>query len=257
MKVVTFFSAKGGVGKTTLSVIFSSWLSYSQKEKVFVTDFDYPSHHFFSLRQHEINVFNDPEQGAALRRMTLGNTLYPITKCNGKTSFTQEELASIVAGVRREKFNHPENCYLILDFPGRFLPDDPVNVLVRNGLVDLVVFLADTDRQSKSDAVMVNKEMSRNHQKTLVLWNREAQNERTGKRDWYSGAEKTFNMLGIPVCKTRMRDILILRRDAETTGFIRSTMCFPESNIRKYCPYITDIFTEIKSRLDGTWRDEE
>ena len=42
MKSVSFFSSKGGVGKSIHTIMFASYLSYVKGKKVLVADLDHP-----------------------------------------------------------------------------------------------------------------------------------------------------------------------------------------------------------------------
>lgn len=84
-----------------------------------------------------------------------------------------------------------------------------------------------------------------------VLWNKELNTERKGKKDWYADYNQEFEVMGVKVISTRMRDISITRRDGATMGFIKSTRCWPASNIQMRCPYLEDIFREVKDMLDS------
>ena len=257
MKVVTFFNAKGGTGKTTFTVLMASWLAYKKNCRVAVYDCDYPSYQLLNMRAGDMSfVKTNPLSPAA--KFSIGNTFYPVAKAMGKDVFTDAQLSMISSQIR--KIKDSGDGYLLLDFPGRFLPSDPAWRLVRDGVVDFVVLPVDTDQQSRGDAMDVYFKMQkirRGGQRGAFLWNREAPAERRGRRDWYGESTALFREFGIPVIHTRMRDIIIARRDASTFGFIRNTLCWPQANIDKACPYIEDIFEEIKARVDGTFKERE
>ena len=50
MKILSFYSEKGGMGKTTFTALFASWLAYVKKEKVIVLDFDFPGYQMYNMR---------------------------------------------------------------------------------------------------------------------------------------------------------------------------------------------------------------
>ena len=261
MKTVSFFTEKGGEGKTTLSVLFASWLAYCQKERVQVLDFDHPTFQFSQMRNNDLNLYSNPANRVLIREASRVSP-YPVNKIHGKNGYSLVELNSMVKSLKEQK-EKLGNGYLVLDFPGRFLPSDPAYHLMVNGAVDLVVYLVDSDRQSRAAVVTVNSvlnPMGQHRQDVIALWNREHRDERTqvkkGKKDIYEVGNGMLRALGIPVISRKMRDILIARRDSDTFGFIRSTICWPEANIKAKCPYIYDIFSEVKSRLDGNWEDK-
>lgn len=269
MKTLSFYNEKGGTGKTTLTALFCSWLAYNQKERVVALDLDFPSFQLDAMRQNDLKVYADLAKNnptSPVVRLCAENEPFPLGKINEKNSmFTQGDLVSI--GNTLSKMREGAG-YMLLDFPGRYFGgdeqgrgEDAISFLSRNGMIDLVVFPIDSDRQSIASALEISyrirkaaKEGGRG-QEILFLWNREAQKERSGKRDWYSESEKTFASMGIPVAGDRVHEVLIARRDIGTFGFIRNTLCWPKQNISKACPNIENIFREVKSRVDGTWTE--
>lgn len=260
MKVITFFSEKGGVGKTTLTALMASYLAYDKKERVFVMDCDYPSFHFSKMR--EIDAAKLTPDNPAFIRAVGTNVPYKIGRIAQKAQFTRAELDSIAEKLKAQTQG---DGYFFLDLPGRFLPTDPAYHLATRGLIDLVVFPVDSDRQSRASALMVAnylrskqfREVSgkKNGQNMCILWNRETQKERSGKKDWYDAPTRSFTELGIPVVGRKVREVLIARRDPDTFGFIRSTLCWPKQNIHRAAPYLESIFDEIQLRADGKWSD--
>lgn len=260
-KAITFFNEKGGTGKTTLTALCANWLAYKKHEKVYVFDFDFPMYQLYNLRENDKAIIRDhPVSTLSVLSAANREHIYPIGKAAAQNSFSTKELESIAASIRKQ-MEKAGDAYFLFDFPGRYIPNDPVHYLSKKGLIDLVVFPIDSDRQSRASALRTYHEMQKvsetGGQKALFLWNRESQKERSGRKDWYSGADELFNRMGIDVAGARIRDIIIARRDASTFGFIRNTMCWPEFNIRKACGYIENIFEEVILRADGKWDDAQ
>lgn len=285
MKTITFFSEKGGMGKTTLSVMFASYLSYAMKEKVYVSDFDFPNFPFYNIRQRELEIFRQSDGVAPrsrndiFRREVLKNfdEAYQISCWRGKLNPTQQEMARVLEEMKKRKDNL--DGYYVLDFPGRFLAGDMAHSFMTAGFVDAVVCLVDSDPQSIQSAMYINGVLRNirkaGGQRVVVLWNKELAAERRNdkinrelesrtlseeeiarmkKKDWYGESNRIFAACGIPVIGQRVHEIDVARRDPtpDAPGFIRSTLCWPEQNIRRSCPYMTEIFSEIKTFLDET-----
>ena len=53
MKVISFFSAKGGTGKTTFNVLLASYIKYRLDKRVMVLDFDYPEYNLSYMRRRD------------------------------------------------------------------------------------------------------------------------------------------------------------------------------------------------------------
>lgn len=264
MKVVTFFNEKGGTGKSTFTALFACYLRYKKGCPVTVIDFDHPNYQLYSLRETDNRILQK-EPNSALSRYVAANTVSPFkmirAEAPGGKSYSQlhlEKMADTILSLKDKP------GYLLLDFPGRFLISDPAYFFALKGIIDLFVMPVDSDRQSIVSALQIINNVfrdsdfiaatGRDHpQDVLILPNRENQKERVGKGDRYAIIEEGFRKKNIPVTGARMREILIARRDANTFGFIRNTLCWPQQNIDRACPYIELIFEEIKSRLDGTW----
>ncbi|MBR6881741.1 MAG: ParA family protein [Bacteroidales bacterium] len=255
MKIITFFSEKGGVGKTTFSSMFASWLAYAKKEKVYVFDFDFPGYQMTNMRNRDLGTFEKGDN--QLAQLASGNDFFQIAQIPGdykgyKDAHLQD-IAEKISGMKKL------DGYAVMDFPGRFLKCDPAYYLIKVGLIDLIVFPITTDIQSISSALNLTN-IIRNpksipggkDQSILYMWNMETANERKGKKDWYATYDHLFESMNIPVASFRMRDIEILRRDPPTFGFVRNTLCWPEVNVKMRCPYVEDLFSEIKQTLDET-----
>lgn len=255
MKVITFFNDKGGVGKTAFSILFASWLAYDQNETVRVLDFDYPSHQIASKRKDEIQLIKSNPVFAK----NVTQRPYSITEPKGCPPYTNEQLKAFINDIRRLK---QEKGYLIIDFPGSFKASDAAPAIIMAGLVDLVVFPIDSDANSSGRALFINHTINDprriaaegvSKQDVLMLWNRETNQERKGKRDFYAEREVYFHRLGIPVCTHRAHEILSMRRTGDVFGFIQSTVCYPKKNIQMNAQWLEPLLQEIKDRLDGRW----
>lgn len=254
MKVITIFNEKGGSGKSTLTCLLASWLAYAMGERVTVLDFDFPSYQMSSLRAKDLKLKAAPD--SQLSRLAKGE---PFSIKQIPEGTPPESVLPYVKSLKEM-----EEGYLLLDFPGSFRSEDHSRALLTSGIVDLLVIPIDSDRQSKeagANIVMTLKlEAARSKTaptKTVMLWNRETGQERRtmDRYDRYSVTETQMSALGVTFLRQRMRDIQIARRDADTFGFIRSTLCWPEDNIRIRCPYLPSLLGQVKEILDGPTED--
>ncbi len=262
VKTITFFNEKGGSGKSTLTAMFASFLAYKKKCRVFVYDMDFPGYHLFEFRSNDMKVYSVNQDSTFAREAKQNmKEWYPVTRAAAKAAFSTGDLESIAETLRREKEKAsrlPGDTYFLIDFPGRYLPNDPVYYLSKKGLLDMIIFPMDSDSQSRTAALMTYNTMQQEYegkgkQEVLLLWNRETAGERMAKKDPYTEYETVFKLLGLPIAGVRIRDIPIARRDANSYGFIRNTLNWPENNIARNCAYIESLFEEIKHRIDGTW----
>lgn len=285
MKTVTFFSEKGGMGKTTLSVMFASFLAYRMREAVYVADCDFPNYQFYNMRRREMEEYMRTKDLPPKSRNDIFckeilknfDGPYKVVPWKGMLNPSKDRMASYIEALKTVKANN--EGYYILDFPGRFLDGDIAYGLMTAGLIDTVVCLVDSDPQSIQSATYINGVLKNvdkaGGQRVIILWNKELASERRNeqanmklrerslsdeeyerlkKEDWYSEHNRLFRALGIPIVSKRIHNIDIARRDPKPSvpGFIRSTMCWPEMNIRRSCPYMIDIFEEIKAFIDTT-----
>lgn len=73
---IAFASQKGGVGKSTLTVLAASWLHYLHGIRVAVVDCDYPQHTILKLIESATRPFR-----SNLRRSTADSSFHsPRTK---------------------------------------------------------------------------------------------------------------------------------------------------------------------------------
>lgn len=254
MITLSFFNEKGGTGKTTLTAMFASWLAYRKHETVYVIDYDFPSYQMYEMRMNDMRIIKE-NPDSPYSRECQKNMPFRIGKAVKKDSYTINDLHYIAQSLKKQTRG---DGYFLLDFPGRYLPSDPVCFLSQLGLIDFFVFPIDSDRQSRAAALNCYMDMQQrcvattgHGQAGAFLWNRENITERRGGKDWYEGPERTFKMFGIPVIEGRVREMLSARRDADTFGFIRNTLCWPEKNINIRCPYLEPLFENIKQMADN------
>lgn len=257
MKVVSIFNEKGGTGKTTLTMMVASCLYYMMNARVYVWDFDYPSFQLSSTRDLELDLLRNGEL-ANTRPPSPDAHFYPVVKMNAKQSYSQKEISDMVDKIRRMK--ETREGYLFLDFPGHFTSTDASYGIAKAGLLDLIVYPVDSDRQSQTGAIMVNSIVNhpdflavsgRRRQEVMAVWNRVKRSEQLGKRDFYELPNETFKSLGIPVSSVSVMELLTMRRDSDTRNFVRSTVMFPVSEVTRLCPWIITLTMDIKDRLDG------
>ena len=78
---VAFSTQKGGVGKTTFTVLVASYLYYLKGYNVAVVDCDYPQHSISAMRKRDAEQVNGDEyykQLAFHQFNTLGKKAYPV-----------------------------------------------------------------------------------------------------------------------------------------------------------------------------------
>ncbi|MBR6414614.1 MAG: ParA family protein, partial [Bacteroidales bacterium] len=142
----SIYNEKGGVGKTTITAMLASYLSYVHGKSVCILDFDYPSYHFMELRREELAILKEPRSPLSL---WLRNNPSPVEPYD-VFSFPPGR-GGVYAP--REVFTYLQNVlsggydYVFYDFPGRFAPDEPVSYIAASGFLDFAGIPMDTDVQ--------------------------------------------------------------------------------------------------------------
>lgn len=78
---VAFSTQKGGVGKTTFTVLVASYLYYLKGYNVAVVDCDYPQHSISAMRKRDGEQVNNDANYKVLafnQFKTLGKKAYPV-----------------------------------------------------------------------------------------------------------------------------------------------------------------------------------
>ena len=266
MKSIAIFSGKGGVGKTTFSIILGSWLSYHLKERVIAYDFESPEQRMMNKRNSDLNFIKS--KSPTLIKYCEGLTPYPIGAIRPSANgYTLEELDVIERNFRKARSSG--DGYIICDFPGRFGAQEAVYRLTAAGLIDLMVFPIQPEEQSIQSMLIINKFLTNPRffhdpgycQKVMCFWNMVTRNDfgKRTKTDIMGTYEKIFSMLHIPVSPTRVRFADTMKRSSNSPVFVTTTVCYPRPNIFKAfppkegsdIPYIENLFQEMKDRLDG------
>ena len=230
MKVLTFFTVRGGSGKTVLSAAFASYVNYFLGKRAMVLDFDGPEYNLYNMRLRELSLTSEGD--AECNK----DELYIVEKVENTDS---ESLDRFAASIRRikEQFD-----YIILDFPGSFSKDDAICHLATAGVIDMVVIPVELDAISICSAKTLSQIFEETGLKTLPFFNRVH-----GKEDpaLYGRLREWFERHGVRVSEAMVKNSIAMKREMGTKGFLRSTVCFPEKEIRAKNPGIINLFEEI------------
>lgn len=114
-KVVTFFSQKGGCGKTSLSILSAGYLAYKLGLKVLAVDADFQQT-FFQTRQDEMASLDQLKP--VMKERGVGEP-YPVISCDIKDA---------VATIRRERATGRYDV-IFVDLPGSINDDNIMNAI--------------------------------------------------------------------------------------------------------------------------------
>ena len=241
MIVVSFFSAKGGTGKTTFNMSMASFLKYHLGKAVIVLDADTPEYNLYNSRVRELDY----------KRKNGGideSALYPVWKVLDVTPEGIESLAGKLDALRGSV------DYVLIDFPGSCVKDDAIWTFARRGVLDLVV---DMDPMVLASALQLAEIFTHTGQKVLLFFNKVHGKIPSEK---YDAVAELFRSRGFRMSECRIKNALAMSRDAESgSNYLRSTICFPEKTVRDLNPQLIDLFKEVigyeereKTQAEGT-----
>ena len=230
MIVVSFFSAKGGTGKTTFNMSLASFLKYNLGKEVVVLDADTPEYNLYNSRVRELDYKR--ENGGIEE-----SGLYPVWKVMDVSPKGIDTLAGKLDALKGAI------DYVLIDFPGSCVQDDAVWRFARKGVLDLVIIPVDMDPMVLASSLQLAEIFSHTGQKVLLFFNKVH-----GKipAEKYEAVAKLFRSRGFRMSEHRIKNALAMSRDAESGGnFLRSTICFPEKTVRDLNPQLIDLFKEV------------
>lgn len=232
MRTISFFSAKGGTGKTTFNMLLASWLKYEKGMRVAVLDFDSPEFNLSYTRQRELKYLQDNN------RAPEETLLYPILEVE---DYDSRKSLPVVRELIADAAKSMD--YLILDFGGSFNDGDPILDLIPENLIDLVVVPLEMDGMILSSGKSLAGVLEELGQKTLLFFNKVHGKE---KPQLYADLEAWLGEAGLRVSPHRIKNTVKLRRDADNgSNFLRSTVGFPGKEMQEINPEIIRLFEEV------------
>lgn len=240
---IAFSTQKGGVGKTTFTVLAASYLHYLKGYDVAVVDCDYPQHSIAALRKRDAEQVNSDEYYKLLafdQFKRLEKKAYPVLCSSPENAIaTADEYVATAAIV-------PD--IIFFDLPGTVNSEGVINSL--SG-VDYIFTPIAADRvvleSSLSFAVAIDKLLVRNEACRLkglhLFWNMVDGREKT---DLYTLYEQTIGELELPLMKVFIPDTKRFKKelDAQRKTVFRSTL-FPADKRLVKGSNMEELITEI------------
>jgi len=232
MKTISFFSAKGGTGKTTFNMLLASWLKYEKGLRVAVLDFDSPEFNLSYTRKRELKYLKERGQGPDEEQ------LYPVLEID---DYEGRKSLPVIRTLIADAAGSLD--VLVLDFGGSFNDGDPILDLIPKNLIDLVVVPLEMDGMILSSGKSLASVLEQLGQKTLLFFNKVHGKE---KPQLYVELERWLAEAGLTVSPHRIKNTVKLRRDADNgSNFLRSTVGFPTKEMQEINPELIRLFEEV------------
>lgn len=198
---ISVCSQKGGVGKSTFTVLAASLLHYRMGRRVLVADCDYPQWSVHEQRQRELGLVDGSEHYKLMllrQYKATGRKIWPVVHC--RLSEALDEAERFLAG------QDEEYDYVLFDLPG---------ATAVKGVLPLVASLERVFVPVKADKMVVESSVvfARLVAESFVpnpqcatagvhlFWTMIDRRERTPLYDQY---EEAFARFGLPVMRTHV-----------------------------------------------------
>lgn len=254
MKTLTYFSEKGGVGKSSHCILMASYLHYCLGRSVVLFDFDAPMFRVYEYRQREQRLLYSESNRNLLRFMSDRTAPYEVVRIKPDgplNSYTQSMVsANIVPLINSFRSSGKYDC-CIFDFPGRFDDDDILASLVKARQLDFVAVPFNLNRPAVESALYVCMKFRNMGVECRPFFNRLPRqdcNDMTGRQ--CTAMEGLFVDNGFRPLDTRIKLFNSMERESSDAFFVQSTFCWPASNVSRSCPELAVLYDEILNLID-------
>ena len=205
---IAFSTQKGGVGKTTLTVLAASYLHYVCGYDVAIVDCDYPQHSIAEMRERDVEQVRDDDYYKRLAHnlfTTLKKKAYPV---EGSRASEAVQVAEML-----EQENDLD--FIFFDLPGTLNSEGVVKTLAA---MDYIFVPVSADRvvleSTLQFATLVNDNLITTGKSNIkglsLVWNMVDGREKT---DLYHAYDSAIAELGLQVMRTVIPDSKRFRRE--------------------------------------------
>ena len=240
---VAFSTQKGGVGKTTFTVLAASYLHYLKGYNVAVVDCDYPQHSITTMRKRDSELVNNNQNYKMLaykQFKTLNKKAYPVL-----CATPEDAIETATDYIKNET---DETDIVFFDLPGTVNSEGVISSLAA---MDYIFTPITADRvvleSTLSFAMTIDSLLVQNSEFNLkglhLFWNQVDKRERT---DLYEVYEQTINALELNLMTTYIPDTKRYKKEmfGEKTSIFRSTL-FPAHKRLMRGSNLEELITEI------------
>ncbi|WP_300255393.1 ParA family protein [uncultured Alistipes sp.] len=237
---------KGGVGKSTFTVLLASHLHYTLQRNVLVVDCDYPQWSIYNQRSRELEILNLSDYYKLMVARQFKGTdrkFWPIV------SSTPSEAPEKTARQLQSDY-HPQ--IILYDLPGTVNTEGVLQIL---SSLDALFIPIKADKVVLESALSFARILSRQLvedpairlKRIFLFWTMVDRREKTSLYDLYDGI---IRQLGLPLMETRLPYRSKFNKEllADGSGIGRSTLLAPERTFAREAQ-IENLAAEILSIL--------
>ena len=230
--VVAFSNQKGGVGKSTLTVLLASYLYYEKGVKVAIMDCDSPQHSLVGERNRELNTVKETSHLAQLAQEQFEKT--------GLQPYAIVKVPLEEAMYRTRQFLSGDNDtqVLFLDLPGTMNNPNVLQIISNCDYVFCPMAACKFDIESTLGYCQFIHERLitlgyGNLKGVKILWNKVDARERT---DLYEAYDEFMESIGLEAMKTTMPASVRFKKELSCNPkhqIFRSTLFPPSPSLVK------------------------
>lgn len=245
---IAFSTQKGGVGKTTFTVLAASYLHYLKGYNVAVVDCDYPQYSINMMRDRDIELL---ETNAALHELAM-EQFSKIDKDAYSILCTSPEKCMTSIPKLLEK-SDVEYDFIFFDLPGSMNNPAVLEILSQMHYIFTPIAADRISLESTLAFAKVVKALIVDEPKTPckgihLFWNMLDGREKT---NLYANYEQIIKGLGLPILKTFVPNTTKYKKEGADDGAIlfRSTI-FPASRVLLKGSRLPELIDEILSTVN-------
>ena len=225
---VAIATQKGGIGKSTVSMLLANYLHNLGGKNVGVIDCDDPQHSISDARERELLLIKNSEENKELAKDVFrktGKRIFPVVATNPVDAIDQAEIL----------IEDEELDIVLFDLPGTIRTKGVLNTLAK---MDYIFVPISADRLVLESALQFVSNFKDNLMTTgrasakeiCLFWTMVDGREKT---DIYNLYDEVIGELGITVLNTRLPDSKRFRRDFTDPqkAVFRSTIFLPDSQL--------------------------
>lgn len=223
---VALSNQKGGVGKSTFTVLLASYYHYLKGRNVLVVDCDYPQHSVNAMREWDVKNVSKNKRLQDLLVEQFGDT--GRKAYNILTSTPESAKETACKFIDRSDVSYD---LVLFDLPGTVNTTGVFQTIINMDHVFTPIVQERMSMQSSMNFVLTIREFLLHHKEAPLrdihmFWNRM---DRRVSKDMYNAYSEIFRSLQLPVLETTIPSAERYNKDAGVNGQIFRSTLFPPS----------------------------